>query len=48
LSSDPARIDLVRAELEKLVPITRAEEGCVRYDLHQDDEDPPLAYPQEA
>ena len=34
------QIDLVRAELEKLIPITRAEEGCLQYDLHQDNENP--------
>lgn len=33
-------IDLVKAELEKLVPITRAESGCIQYDLHQDNENP--------
>lgn len=33
-------IDVVRAELEKLIPITRAEEGCIQYDLHQDNENP--------
>ncbi len=33
-------MDLVRAELEKLIPITRAEEGCIQYDLHQDNENP--------
>lgn len=31
---------LVRAELEKLIPITRAEEGCIQYDLHVDNENP--------
>ncbi|MEM9762714.1 MAG: putative quinol monooxygenase [Pseudomonadota bacterium] len=31
---------LVRAELEKLVPITRAEAGCLQYDLHGDNERP--------
>lgn len=36
----PDKIDLVKAELEKLVPITRAEDGCIQYDLHQDNEDP--------
>ena len=30
----------VRSELEKLVPITRAEKGCVAYDLHVDNADP--------
>jgi len=34
------KIDLVRAELEKLIPITRAEKGCMNYDLHQDNENP--------
>ncbi len=33
-------IDTVRGELEKLIPTTRAEEGCIQYDLHQDNEDP--------
>ena len=32
--------DLVRAELEKLIAPTRAEAGCLQYDLHQDNEDP--------
>lgn len=32
------RIDLIKAELEKLIDITRAEEGCINYDLHQDNE----------
>lgn len=33
-------IDGVKAELEKLIPITRAEDGCIQYDLHQDNENP--------
>lgn len=36
----PDKVDLVRAELEKLIDNTRAEAGCLRYDLHQDDENP--------
>ncbi len=28
--------DLVKAELLKLIEVTRAEEGCLNYDLHQD------------
>ena len=36
----PGKVELVRGELEKLVPITRAEAGCLQYDLHQDNEDP--------
>jgi quinol monooxygenase YgiN len=34
------RIDLVKAELEKRLDITRAEAGCINYDLHQDNENP--------
>jgi len=34
------KIDLVKAELEKLIPVTRAEVGCLQYDLHQDNENP--------
>ncbi|MEM6689375.1 MAG: putative quinol monooxygenase [Planctomycetota bacterium] len=33
------RVELVKSELEKLVDPTRAEEGCVQYDLHQDNDD---------
>jgi quinol monooxygenase YgiN len=38
--ANPDKIDLVQGELEKLVAITRAEEGCIQYDLHQDNENP--------
>jgi len=31
-------IDLVKAELLKLINITRAEAGCINYDLHQDND----------
>ena len=40
ITAEPGKHDLVRAELEKLVPITRAEAGCIQYDLHQDNENP--------
>ena len=36
----PQQAERVRAELSKLIPITRAEAGCVQYDLHQDHADP--------
>ena len=36
--------DLVKAELLKLIPITRAEEGCINYDLHQDNENENLFF----
>lgn len=34
------KVDLVRSELEKLIEPTRAEQGCIQYDLHQDNEKP--------
>ena len=40
IQANPDKIDLVKAELEKLIPITRAEKGCMQYDLHQDNENP--------
>ncbi|MEZ8141081.1 antibiotic biosynthesis monooxygenase [Enterovibrio norvegicus FF-33] len=32
------KIELVKTELLKLIEITRGEEGCLQYDLHQDNE----------
>lgn len=32
------KTELVKTELLKLIPTTRAEEGCINYDLHQDNE----------
>ena len=40
ITAQADKIDLVKAELEKLIPITPAEEGCIDYDLHQDNENP--------
>jgi len=40
IHAHPDKIDLVKAELEKLIPITRDEEGCIQYDLHQNNENP--------
>lgn len=40
ITAQPDQIDLVKAELQKLVPITLAEEGCIQYDLHQDNDNP--------
>ncbi len=34
------KVDLVKAELLKLIDITRAEEGCINYVLHLDNENP--------
>ena len=33
------QVDLVKAELLKLIEPTRAEKGCIQYDLHQDNDD---------
>lgn len=35
----PEKRELVKQELEKLIAPTQAEEGCIQYDLHQDNED---------
>lgn len=40
IQASPDQVDLVKAELEKLVPVTRTEKGCITYDLHQDNENP--------
>lgn len=36
IHAKPGCEELVRTELEKLVAPTRAEAGCLQYDLHQD------------
>ncbi|WP_026321720.1 putative quinol monooxygenase [Salinispora fenicalii] len=36
----PDHVDLVKAELKKVIPLTRAEKGCINFDLHQDNNDP--------
>jgi len=40
IKAHPDKIELVKAELLKLIDITRSEPGCLNYDLHQDNEDP--------
>lgn len=35
-------IELVKAELLKLIEPTRKEKGCVQYDLHQDNDRPEI------
>jgi len=40
IKANDDKINLVKAELLKLIEITRAEEGCINYDLHQDNENP--------
>ncbi|MBY6019228.1 putative quinol monooxygenase [Ferrimonas balearica] len=36
----PDKAELVKAELLRLIDTTRAEAGCVQYDLHQDNDNP--------
>jgi quinol monooxygenase YgiN len=40
IKANADKIELVKAELIKLIEVTRAEEGCLQYDLHQDNENP--------
>ncbi|WP_299803454.1 putative quinol monooxygenase [uncultured Shewanella sp.] len=34
------KVEKVKAELLKLIAITRNEQGCLQYDLHQDNDNP--------
>lgn len=38
----PDSVERLKAELLKLVVPTRQESGCLKYDLHQDNQDPAL------
>ncbi len=40
IQAHPDQIAWVQAALEKLILTTRAEPGCLQYDLHQDDDNP--------
>ena len=40
ITAKPEKAEFVKAELLKLIGITRAEKGCINYDLHQDNEKP--------
>lgn len=40
IEAKEGKIDLVKAELLKLIDVTRGEAGCINYDLHQDNENP--------
>ena len=40
IEANPDQIELVRAELLKLIEPTRKERGCIQYDLHQDNDNP--------
>ncbi len=36
----PEKLEFVKSELIKLIEPTRNEEGCINYDLHQDNDNP--------
>lgn len=38
IKSKVDQVELVKSELLKLIDVTRAEKGCINYDLHQDNE----------
>jgi len=40
IKANADKVELVKAELLKLIEITRSEAGCINYDLHQDNENP--------
>ena len=40
IEANADKVELVKAELLKLIPITLAEAGCIQYDLHQDNDNP--------
>ncbi len=42
IESKKDKIDLVKSELVKLIEPTRKEEGCLQYDLHQDNDKPEM------
>lgn len=42
IKAHPNSVERVKAELEKLIPTTLAEPGCLQYDLHQDNDNPEL------
>jgi len=40
ITAAPGKEALIKAELEKLIGPSRADAGCLQYDLHIDNEDP--------
>lgn len=40
IEAKPDKIDLVKSELIKLIEPTLKEQGCLQYDLHQDNDNP--------
>lgn len=40
ITAKPEKTEFVKTKLEGLIETTRSEDGCVQYDLHQDNEHP--------
>ncbi len=40
IQANPDQTERVKDELSKLISPTRAEAGCIQYDLHQDNDNP--------
>jgi quinol monooxygenase YgiN len=40
ITAVPGKVDFLRSQLEMLITPTRAEAGCLQYDLHVDTADP--------
>lgn len=40
IEAKPDQVEFVKSELLKVIPPTRAEAGCLQYDLHQDNDNP--------
>lgn len=42
IMANEEKVELVKSELMKLIEATRAEAGCINYDLHQDNHKPAM------
>lgn len=42
IESKPEKIDFIKTEVLRLIEPTRKENGCIQYDLHQDNEKPEI------
>ncbi len=42
IQAKPEKLDLIKSEVLKLIEPTRKENGCIQYDLHQNNEKPEI------
>ncbi len=42
IEAKPDKVNFMKEQLLKLVGLTKDEEGCLRYDLHQDNKNPAI------